>query len=354
MAGGIGSRFWPASRSTMPKQFLDILGMGKTLIQITYDRFLKICPPENIFIVTNESYRPLVKQQLEGIDDMQILGEPVGRNTAPCVAYACFKIATKSPDANIVVAPSDHLIMEEEKFIKGINESLEFASTNDNLITLGIKPTRPDTGYGYIQYLVDEKKPPMDMFKVKIFTEKPDLQLAKTFIKSGDFLWNAGIFVWNVQSILKAFKAHLPDMSDLFSEGNSSYYTENEAQFIKKTYSQCTNISIDYGIMEKAENVMVKPAQFGWSDLGTWGSLFAIKEKDYMDNAVNGDEAIMYESSGCMVNVPKDKLVVLQGLKDFIVVDTGDALLVCKKSEEQKIKQMVADVKKRKNGAKYI
>lgn len=352
MAGGIGSRFWPKSRTAHPKQFLDILGTGKTLIQQTYERFSKILPEENIFIVTNDSYQELVKEQLPGISDNQILGEPVMRNTAPCIAYGCNKIYELNPEASIVVAPSDHLILNENAFIEAITKSLNTALNHDCLITLGIKPSRPDTGYGYIQFnttVLEE-----EYHKVKTFTEKPNVELATTFVQSGEFLWNAGIFVWSAKNILKAFENHLPEMSETFKEGHSAYNTDSERTFIQNAYYQCTNISIDYGIMEKADNVYVLPSDFGWSDLGTWASVYDIVEKDYVGNVViPSDSVIMYDSSNCMVNVPKDKLVILQGLHDYIVVDDNNALLICPRHQEQSIKQIVADIKQR-YGSTYI
>ncbi|WDF53455.1 mannose-1-phosphate guanylyltransferase [Mucilaginibacter sp. KACC 22063] len=352
MAGGIGSRFWPISRTSYPKQFIDILGTGKTLIQNTYDRFLKICPPENIYIVTNENYAELVKTQLPGISDHQILTEPVMRNTAPCVAYGSYKIESMDPDAVIVVAPSDHLILDENAFVNAIQKSLETAAENDCLITLGIKPSRPDTGYGYIQYtkqLLND-----DFHKVKTFTEKPTLDIAKTFIQSGDFLWNAGIFVWSAKAIVDSFNKHLPDMHDIFADARSVYNGDAERSYINTAYQQCTNISIDYGIMEKAENVYVLPSEFGWSDLGTWTSVYQLAEKDYVGNAViPADKVIMYDSSNCMVNVPGEKLVVLQGLHDYIVVEANNTLMICPRDQEQSVKQIVADVKQ-KFGTKYI
>ncbi len=352
MAGGIGSRFWPVSRSNYPKQFLDILGTGKTLIQQTFDRFKNICPAENVFVVTNEAYRDIVKSQLPELGDHQILGEPVMRNTAPCVAYASSKIFKLDPNATIVVTPADHLILKEERFQDLIIKCLEKATQSDYLITLGIVPTRPDTGYGYIQYndtIQDE-----GFFKVKTFTEKPNTDLAATFIKSGDFLWNAGIFIWSAASILKAFEKSLPDIMDIFKDGKSFYNTAKEPEFIKKAYLQCTNISIDYGIMEKADNVYVIPGDFGWSDLGTWGSVYSVKEKDQSGNTFIGSKKVMMiDSSNCIVNVPEHKLVILQGMDDFIVVESQDALLICRKDQEQLIKQIVADVKQN-FGERYI
>lgn len=352
MAGGIGSRFWPISRTSHPKQFIDILGTGKTLIQNTYDRFLKICPKENIYVVTNEIYTGLVKTQLPDMADHQILTEPVMRNTAPCVAYGSFKIESMNPDAVIVVAPSDHLILDEPAFINTIEKSLKVASENDCLITLGIKPSRPDTGYGYIQFtenVIEE-----EFHKVKTFTEKPTLEIAKTFLQSGDFLWNAGIFVWSAKAIVKAFSQYLPEMNEIFSDARPIYNTDSEKKHIHNAYQQCTNISIDYGIMEKADNVYVIPSEFGWSDLGTWASVYELTEKDYVGNAViPSEKVIMYDSSNCMVNVPGEKLVILQGLHDYIVVESNNSLLICPRDKEQNVKQVVADVKQ-KFGTKYI
>jgi mannose-1-phosphate guanylyltransferase len=344
MAGGIGSRFWPISRTAHPKQFIDILGTGQTLVQQTYERFLKIVPKDNIFILTNEIYFDLVVEQIPDMDKSRILCEPVMRNTAPCIAYGCYKIQKLNPDAAIVVAPSDHLILDNEKFVNSITQSLKTASENDCLVTLGIKPSRPDTGYGYIQY--NTKKIDEDFYKVKIFTEKPTIELARTFIQSGDFLWNAGIFVWSVKNILKSFKKHLPEINDIFNEGDGIYNTDKESEFIQSAFTQCTNISIDYGIMEKADNVYVLPSEFGWSDLGTWASVYELSEKDYVGNAVIPPEkVIMYDSSNCMVNVPSGKLVVLQGLHDFIVVEDNNTLLICPRDCEQDIKKIVSDVK---------
>ena len=346
MAGGIGSRFWPVSRSSHPKQFIDILGTGKTLIQQTYERFTRLVPKENIFIVTNDIYTGLVKEQLPELNESQILAEPIMRNTAPCIAYGCHKISKINPNACVIIAPSDHLILDTEEFVNAINLSLQTAASNDCLITLGIKPSRPDTGYGYIQFnsVIIAK----DFHKVKTFTEKPNIDLARTFIQSGEFLWNAGIFVWSVKNIIKAFKQHLPEINDIFKEGENMYNTAGEQEFIQKAYYQCTNISIDYGIMEKANNVYVLPSEFGWSDLGTWASVYDLVDKDYVGNAVLPSErVIMYDSSNCMVNVPKGKVVILQGLHDFIIVENNNTLLICPRSEEQNVKQVVADVKQR-------
>jgi mannose-1-phosphate guanylyltransferase len=354
MAGGIGARFWPMSRSNRPKQFIDILGTGNTLIQQTFNRFRKICPVENIFIVTNEQYDDLVKEQLPELPENNILLEPAMRNTAPCIAYANYKIKSVNPDACIVVAPSDHLILKEDEFVKVINGALQAAYENEWLITLGIKPSRPDTGYGYIQYDENRKyEKNQKIRKVKTFTEKPGYQLAEKFLASGDFLWNAGIFIWSLKSISKAFATYLDDVDDLFKKGIGKYNTPDEKLFINETYTVCRKISIDYGIMEKAANVYVHSADFGWSDLGTWGSLYDIKEKDEKGNALSGDDIMLYDTENCIINMPKNKLVVVQGLKNYIVIEDNNTLLICKKDEEQQIRQFVTDIKVDK-GEKFI
>jgi mannose-1-phosphate guanylyltransferase len=354
MAGGVGSRFWPMSRTAHPKQFIDILGVGETFIQQTFRRLSKVCPPENIYIVTNEIYRDTVKQQIPGITDHQILGEPSMRNTAPCIAYAVYKIKQNNPKANIVVAPSDHIILKEDEFVKVVSESLELVSKNNWLVTLGIKPSRPDTGYGYIQYNGTKPNPDNpNIRKVKTFTEKPALEMAKSFLESGDFLWNAGIFIWNVDSISMAFEKYLPEVNNLFIRGEGIYNTENEKAFIKETYAVCPNISIDYGIMEKADNVYVYISDFGWSDLGTWGSLYDIKEKDENNNAIVGNNVMTYNTKNCIVNVPDGKLVVIEGLDDFIVAMKDDSILICKKEDEQHIRNIVNDIKLEK-GEEFV
>jgi len=346
MAGGIGARFWPMSKTSRPKQFIDILGTGKTLIQQTFDRFLNICPRENIYIVTNELYRQTILDQLEGITPGQVLCEPMRRNTAPAIAYAAYKIGAMNPDANLVVAPSDHIILKEDSFTEIVLSALRAAEDNDWLLTLGIKPSRPDTGYGYIQF-TDGQPYPLDprLRKVKTFTEKPNLELAKTFLESGDFLWNSGIFIWSYKSIISAFEKHLVEVDNLFKEGEGIYNTPGEEAFINRLFPVCRNISIDYGVMEKAENVYVLESDFGWSDLGTWGSLFDIREKDEHRNAVVGKNVLAFNTKNCIVNMPHDKLVVLQGLDDYIVVEEDDVLLVCRKKDEQFIREIVNTVK---------
>jgi mannose-1-phosphate guanylyltransferase len=354
MAGGVGSRFWPMSRSAHPKQFIDILGTGQSLIQQTYHRFMGICPPENVYVVTHELYKSQILQQLPDISEDQVLLEPSRRNTAPCIAYAVYKILQKNPDANLVVAPSDHLILNEDVFRQKIKTALKAARENDWLITLGIKPSRPDTGYGYIQFdrLADDKRYPA-FYKVKTFTEKPSHELAVTFLESREFLWNSGIFIWSLKSVLKAFHAHLPEIDHLFKKGKGIYFTDKEADFIKNTYSVCKSISIDYGIMEKARNVFVIESDFGWSDLGTWGSLHEIRSKDQNHNAISGKNVLTYDSHNCVIHMPSEKLVILQGLDDYIVVEDDNILLVCRKQDEQQLRQIVDDVKLKK-GERFV
>jgi len=346
MAGGIGSRFWPLSKRNMPKQFLDIMGTGRTFIQQTYDRFKVICPDENFFVVTSVDYKDLVLQQLPELRENQVLLEPLRRNTAPCVAYASYKIQTINPDANIIVAPSDHIIQQEDAFLETILKGLEFVSNNDALLTLGIRPNRPETGYGYIQIeSYNTLSSAENLFKVKTFTEKPDLQLAKIFLESGEFFWNSGIFIWSLKSILNAFETYLGSVSELFEKGRKLYGTADEIPFLNKTYSECQNISIDYGIMEKASNVYVLCSDFGWSDLGTWHSLYENSNKNAQGNVVSGENVMLYGSKNCIVNMPKEKLVILQGLDGYIVVESEGTLLVCRKEDEQQIRQFVNDVR---------
>ncbi len=345
MAGGIGSRFWPMSRTDHPKQFLDFLGLGRTLLQLTYDRFLGICPPENILVVTNDRYAGLVKEQLPGLADDRILREPSRRNTAPCVAYASQVIARLDPNASMIVAPSDHLVLNEEAFLETLRLALRQAEAGDHLVTLGIMPSRPDTGYGYIQFGEEKGTAHPRVKRVRTFTEKPDHGTALRFIESGDFLWNAGIFVWSAAAINKAFKRHLPEMAARFEAGARHYGTAAEAGFIAEVYAEVENVSIDYGVMEKADNVFTVVGDFGWSDLGTWGSLFAQIPKDAADNAVVGDGVRLYDCKRNMVHGHDGRLMVLQGLEDLIVVSTPEALLVCRMQDEQMIRQFVKDLK---------
>lgn len=351
MAGGIGSRFWPVSRIDHPKQFLDILNTGKTLIRSTFDRFAKFISPENIFVITAEIYRDLAIEQLPDINPDNIICEPSRKNTAPCIAYVSTKLFELNPSANLICAPADHLILNDTDFIKVCLEALGFTTENNALVTLGIKPTSPNTGYGYIQY--EQPAVSDNVFKVKTFTEKPDIELAKTFIASGDFLWNSGIFVWKAKNILSAFEKHLPELYELFDGVRRALNTDKEEDAIKHLYPLCSNISIDYGILEKADNVYVIPASFGWSDLGTWGSAYENLEKDYMENAVAGRNVILFDSTKNIVHSHGNKLVLLQGLEDFIVVDTHDVLLVCKKDKEQQIKEYLSEIRRNK-GDKFL
>ena len=351
MAGGIGSRFWPMSRTAYPKQFLDVLNTGKTLIQWTFERYAKFIPIKNIFIVTSEEYLTIVKEQLPLLPIENIIAEPSRKNTAPCIAYISFKLAQKDPDAILVVAPSDHLILEEANFQHIVELALDFVSNIKALVTLGIKPSNPNTGYGYIQY--EGLEVTKGVYKVKTFTEKPNLEIAQSFLDSGDFLWNAGIFAWKVSTILAAFESLQPEMYELFDQEKEHFNTDQEKKSIEKIYPLCTNISIDIAIMEKAKNVYVLPADFGWSDLGTWNSAYENIEKDYLGNAVASNNVVVIDATKCMIKAPQDKLVVVQGLDDFIVIDTKDVLLICSKDKEQSIKEYVAEVKRNK-GDKYI
>tara|TARA_A100001037_G_C15144871_1_gene635799 strand:- start:2200 stop:3291 length:1092 start_codon:yes stop_codon:yes gene_type:complete len=353
MAGGIGSRFWPMSKSSFPKQFIDILGTGESLIQQTYNRLSKICPVENILVVTNSKYKKLCRDQLPLLKSTNLLCEPVMRNTAACIAYSVFKIYAKNPDANILVTPSDHLITNQIEFNRIMKSALKVTQIEEVLVTVGIKPTRPDTGYGYIQFENKSLGLNTDFMKVKTFTEKPNQDLALQFIDSGEFLWNSGIFIWNAKTIIKSFRKYLRDMYDVFHDGIKYFNTKQEREFIEHVFPGCKNISIDYGIMEKSENVYVIPADFGWSDLGTWSSLYQHLQHDNNRNAVHGSKVILYDSTDNIVNIPNDKLVVMQGMNGYIVVESSGVLLICKKEDEQKIKQFVSDVKI-KIGEKYV
>lgn len=342
MSGGVGSRFWPFSHEARPKQFLDFFGTGRSLLQMTFDRFKKILPVENIFVVTNKDYTDMIAQELPELLPTQILSEPMRRNTAPCIAFASYRINSINPNANIVVAPSDHLILKEDEFLSVILKAYQFVEKNPQLLTLGIRPSRPETGYGYIQLsddLVD------GVNKVKVFTEKPSLDLAKIFCDSGEFLWNSGLFVWNTQSILASFREHLPEIAGRFDQGQDVFGTDKEQDFIDQNYPFCPNTSIDYGIMEKANNVCVQTADFGWSDLGTWGSLYHISDKDEHANATLNSKTLYYDSKRNIVALSQDKLAVIQGLEGYIVAESDGVLLVCKREEEQRIKQFVTDVK---------
>jgi len=349
MAGGSGTRFWPYSRDAKPKQFLDVLGTGKSLLQMTFDRFNKVTSAENIWIVSNEKYGDLIHEQLPQLEDHQVLLETEKRNTAPCIAYAAYKIMKRDPNAVLIVSPSDHAIFNENEFLKILDTSVQSAAQNEQLITIGIRPNRPETGYGYIQYI---SQPGSPVKKVKTFTEKPETDLAVKFLESGDFLWNSGIFVWSIDSIIKSFEKHEEEMANLFAAGLNEYYTENEQAFIKKTYSQCKNISIDYAILEKADNVFVVPGEFGWSDLGSWNALHEIKEKDQHDNVVEGS-VMIYDAKNNYIKGQKDKVTVVQGCDDLLIADFDDVLLVCKKEDSSVFREFITDVKAEK-GEKYV
>lgn len=344
MAGGIGSRFWPLSRSNKPKQFLDILGTGKSLIQQTYQRVTRFCNPENIVVVTGTAYRDLVLEHLPELEASQVLVEPMRRNTAPCIAYANQVISKRNPNAVVIVAPSDHLILEQDKFVDTIRSAVEFASRENALLTIGIKPNRPETGYGYIQICKKADKSIPNLFKVKTFTEKPNLELAKVFLDSGEFFWNAGIFIWSIKSISKAFEQHLPEIHNLFSEVGLKLDTPDQELAVQNIYAECKNISIDYGVLEKAENVYVICSEFGWSDLGTWGSMHQNFSKDSNNNAKHGANIMTYDVTGSIINVPSNKLVVVQGLKDYIIAEADNVLLICQRDHEQEIKRYQNDV----------
>ena len=350
MGGGIGSRVWPFSRKTMPKQFLDFFGTGRSLLQQTFDRFNKIIPTENILIVTNAIYADLVKEQLPELDSKQILLEPARRNTAPCIAWASYHIRSLNPNANIVVAPSDHLILKEGEFLAAIEKGLDFVSKSDKLLTLGIKPNRPETGYGYIQIAEQEGD---NFYKVKTFTEKPELELAKVFVESGEFYWNSGLFMWNVNTIIKAGEALLPELASKLAPGKDVYGTPEEKAFIEENFPACPNVSIDFGIMEKADNVYVSLGDFGWSDLGTWGSLYDLSPKDEQGNVTLKCDSMIYNSNDNIVVLPKGKLAVIEGLEGFLVAESDNVLLICKKDEEHAIRKYVNDAQM-KLGEDYI
>lgn len=348
MAGGIGSRFWPMSRKSMPKQFLDILGTGKSFIRATYERFAALIPNENFIVVTNRAYKELVLQHIPELNETQVLCEPRGRNTAPCIAYAAYSLLKSNPDAEMIITPSDHLILNETDFHAIIRECLEFADKYDALMTVGINPTRPDTGYGYIQ------KSNSDVIsRVKCFTEKPNLEMAQTFIESGEFFWNAGIFIWKVRNIIEAFSQHLPEHHALFSAIIDELGTEREEAAIEQVFSECKAISIDYGVMEKADNVYVRCGDFGWSDVGTWGSVYQLSRKDAFANTKSNDGCYTYATRSSIISIPEGKVAIINGLRDYIVVDTDDVLMICPRSEEQSIKKYIDDVRFDK-GDKYI
>lgn len=342
MAGGVGSRFWPVSTEDFPKQFHDMLGTGDTLIQKTFTRLTDLIPVENIFILTNERYNDLVLQQLPQVKQRQVVLEPAMRNTAPCILYASLKIQKENPDAVMIVAPSDHWIEDEKTFSKNVQQAFDFCSENNALMTLGIQPTFPNTGYGYIEY---DKFSTKDIKSVKQFREKPDYEMAKEFINQGNFLWNAGIFMWSATTVVNAFKSSQPRLYELFEKGISTYNTNFENDFIKDNYPKAENISVDYAIMEKSTNVYVVAAEFDWNDLGTWGSLYDKLDKDESNNAVVNSRTLVADASGNMIRTNDDKIVVIDGLSDYIIVDKDEVLLIFPKSKEQDIKKTLQSVK---------
>lgn len=341
MAGGVGSRFWPASREARPKQFLDVLNTGKSLIRLTFERFLPLCPAENIFIVTNKIYREQVKEHLPELTDNQILCEPSRNNTAPCIAYTALKLQALDPEANLIVAPSDHIILNEINFLQTLQTALDYTAQHDALLTLGIRPTRPDTGYGYIRY----EKGEHEVKKVRQFTEKPSLEKARDFLSEGDYLWNAGIFIWRVKTLLDAFQKNAAGIYDILSAGAGHYNTPQEQAFIDEHYPTTPSISVDYAIMEKADNIYTIPSSFGWSDLGTWASLHSETEQNEEGNRVSGQRVILHDTYNSLIRISADKLAVIGGLDDFIVVDEGDILLIYPKNREQEIKALTSRVR---------
>lgn len=341
MAGGIGSRFWPMSTPQLPKQFVDILGVGKTLIQLTVERFAPLCPQENFWVVTGERYVDLVKQQVPQLLDDHIIAEPQGRGTAPCIAYACWKIAQKHPDANIVFTPSDALVIDVTEFRRVISAALEFTESQHSIVTIGIKPDRPETGYGYIAE--GEKVEGTEICKVDSFREKPSLEVAKDYLRQGIYLWNAGIFVWNVSTITSALRTYTPVLAETMDEMSVAFYTDSEKEVVARLFPTCEKISIDYAVMEKADCIYTLPASFGWSDLGTWGSLRTLMPQDEEGNAVVGENVKLIGSKGCIVHTPELSKVIVQGLEGYIVAQHGDRLLICRLDDEQNITRYVSE-----------
>ena len=340
MAGGIGSRFWPMSTTECPKQFIDVLGVGRSLLQLTYDRFQGICLPENIWIVTNKKYLELCREQLPDVPTENILLEPCRRNTAPCIAYVSWRIKSKNPKANVVVTPSDHIVTDTVEFQRVITSCLKFPVETDSIVTLGMKPNRPETGYGYIQADLSVSSPRnKEIFRVDSFREKPDIETAKKYIQQNNFFWNAGVFIWSVSTIVNAFRVYQPAISKVFEGMEHIYGTPEEQENIDKCYPECENISVDYAIMEKAEEIFVCPADFGWSDLGTWGSLVEQSKKDLYGNSLIGNDIRLYDSHNCIVHTMNEKQVIIQGLDGYIIAENDNRLLICKLSEEQRIKQ---------------
>ncbi|MEG0466964.1 MAG: mannose-1-phosphate guanylyltransferase [Mucinivorans sp.] len=351
MAGGIGSRFWPLSKSSLPKQFIDIMGTGRSFIRATYDRFATFVPKENFLVVTSSQYKDLVLEHLPELNASQVLCEPLRRNTAPCIAYATYRIAAQNANANVVVTPSDHLVLDPVEFERVINEGFDFVSSNDNLLTIGIQPSRAETGYGYIQF--DHQDINSLIHPVKTFTEKPSADLAEAFLSSGDFLWNSGIFIWSIGAIMAAFEKYLPQISYNFSRGADLYGTPGEQAFIDSLYPECENISIDYGVMEKSDNVFVRAGDFGWSDVGTWGSLYQNGRKDMQGNVITSGNVLAYNTNNSIISVDKSRVAVIEGLDGYLVVQKGDVLLISRLDQEQSIRNFVDDVKI-KFGEKYI
>ena len=344
MAGGVGSRFWPMSTPDYPKQFIDVLGCGRTLIQLTADRFKGICPPENVWVVTSEKYAETVKEQLPEIADDHILREPCRRNTAPCIAYVSWKIKARNPKANMVVTPSDHIVMDVTEFQRVIDAAMKFTADSDAILTLGMKPTRPETGYGYIEAdLTIPSTSNKEVYRVYSFKEKPDLETAERYIKKNNFFWNAGIFVWNVSTVVNALRVYQPAISKIFERLLPYYYTEQEQEMINQNFPLCENISVDYAIMEKADEIFVFPSDFGWSDLGTWGSLHGNLPKDAHNNTQIVQNIKLYETRNCVIHTTQEKKVVVQGLDGYIVAEKDDTLLICRLSEEQRIKEFSAE-----------
>lgn len=339
MAGGVGSRFWPMSTKDKPKQFIDVLGVGRTLIQLTYDRFEPICPPENVWVVTNKKYVDIVKRQLPEIPVGNILCEPCRRNTAPCIAYVSWRIKKECPTANIVVTPSDHIVLNITEFRRVISNSLSFTSETDAIVTLGMKATRPETGYGYIQADLTSSSPRnKEIFRVDSFREKPDLETAKKYLAENNYFWNAGIFLWSVRTIVNAFRIYQPALANIFESMSDVYGTDKEQDVIDERFPECENISVDYAIMEKAEEIFVCPADFGWSDLGTWGSLLVQTKHDTDGNSIIGDNVSVFDTKNSIIHTVGCKQVVVQGLDGYIVAENDGRLLICKLSEEQRIK----------------
>ena len=344
MAGGVGSRIWPMSVENKPKQFIDVLGVGRSLLQLTYDRFKGLCPNENVWIVTNKKYDAWIKEQLPEVPAENILLEPCRRNTAPCIAYVSWHIKAKDPKANLVITPSDHIVMDTAEFRRVITQCLKFTSETDAILTLGMKPNRPETAYGYIQADLSSSSPRnKEIFRIDTFREKPDLQTAQKYIQQNNFFWNAGIFIWSVSTIVNAFRIYSPAISKIFENMLSIYGTDKEQEMIDLHYPECENISVDYAIMEKAEEIFVCPASFGWSDLGSWSSLYMHTRHDLYGNSLIGPDINVYDTHNCMIHTTQEKKVVVQGLDDYIVAEKDNLLLICKISEEQRIRQFSGD-----------